>query len=142
MLGRFALAGAILLVGVPAGFAAPIIPLQAVRACTQVGGARQCAIQVNVNGTDDNAYTYMRQDRDGLQLGVTFQTGQNNLAYTNLNGTNQASLTVQTGNDNGGFTYQSGSRQISTTAETGNGGWAASSSIGHGSATSVSLSSN
>jgi hypothetical protein len=142
MLGRLALAGAILVAGISSGYAAPIIPLlQAAQACAHLAKTSQCTVQVMVDGTNDTAYSYVAQQGTGVQIGLTYQEGQNNVAFTGLLGTDQASLTAQTGNNNGGFTYQNGSHQISTTVETGNGGWSATSSVGSHTVTSVGLSS-
>lgn len=123
MLKRFAFAGAILLtVGASSAFAAPIIPFGwLATACAHLGNSSQCAVQLDVDGHKDVAFTQQVLEQDGYQVAGTDQEG---------------------GSNNHAFTYQNGTNQVSSTVQTGNGGWSATSSIGSSTTTSVSLSSN
>lgn len=143
MLGRVAFTGAILLtMGASSALAAPFFPWALVHHCASLAKSSQCAVQVMVDGTDDTAVTKQVLEQKGVQFSLTYQEGQNNLAFTGQNGTDQASLTTQTGSNNHGFTYQSGDHQVSSTSKSGTGGWSATSSVGSHTATSVSLSSD
>lgn len=95
----------------------------------------QCAIQT-AKGDRNRAVTNQTTEYSGhghsLQLGITYQWGNDNNAHTNQIGEDQIALTIQKGNNNHAATYQSGDDQLSITVQKGNGHYAATSSIGSG----------
>jgi hypothetical protein len=115
MLGRFALAGALLAVGLSPTYAAPVTFGWLYNACSHLGNSSQCGVQIDYHGTNNVAYTGQVLEQNGTQVAGTFQTGSDNHAYT----------------------YQNGTNQLSSTVQTGSGGWSATSSIGTGTTSSV-----
>lgn len=140
MLKHLTLASALVVaMGAPAALAGPF--WTAVHACISAPGQAQCAFQY-ATGNDNSAsiiQSVVGSD-PSQQLGLTYQNGDGNIAYTHQDGQDQFSGTVQVGNNNQAYTYQNGANQHSKTIETGNNGWAASSSTGDNTHTSVVLS--
>jgi hypothetical protein len=142
MFGRLVLAGAVLsaICATPAAAGQFGLLHWLYNKCDSVAKSSQCAVQY-VNGNDNVAVTEQATNRKhGTQLGLTFQHGDGNVAYTGQVGKDQISLTSQSGSSNGSFTYQQGSYNYSQTTQNTNGSWAASSSIGDGTYSNVTIS--
>jgi hypothetical protein len=146
MLGRFILAGAMALaLGAPsvsAGGPSVLPILLLAKECFKSHAVQvQCAIQMVKEGDRNTAITKQSTVYSGsghsLQLGITYQDGNDNGSYTEQVGEDQLALTVQKGNNNSAFTYQEGEDQFSATVQLGDGHWAATSSIGEDSGTFV-----
>lgn len=143
MLGRIVLASALLVaLGAPSALAGgPGFSLwHHYKKCDSAAQVSQCALNFTTGNRNIAIIEQTTKSRHSTQLGVIFQDGNNNQAYTGQVGKNQLSLTTQNGNNNGGFTYQQGSYNLSTTTQDGNGTWAATSSIGNGTYSHVTLS--
>jgi hypothetical protein len=98
--------------------------------------ATQCAANVT-HGSSNKARIDQNMWGFGFQLGVQFQRGDGNDAYTGQTGNNQVALTVQKGNDNTAYTSQDGVNQGAVTVQTGNGLWGASTNGGDNTVTYV-----
>jgi hypothetical protein len=134
MLGRLALAGAAALaLGVSSASAGgpSILPiLFLAKDCFKSNAVQvQCAYQT-AKGDRNKAFTKQSTVYSGhgksLQLGITYQDGNDNRAHTEQYGEDQVALTVQKGDDNSSFIGQKGEDQLSVTVQLGDGHWAAS----------------
>jgi hypothetical protein len=144
MIGRIVLGGAMLLaVGVASASAgSPMGFWMLKKACPDGNQVQsQCAIQISVGGDGNKARTEQSTDRRGAdQFALTFQNGNDNIAYTGQIGKDQVSLTSQNGDNNASYVFQSGDDNFTKHAQSGNGTWAASSSIGDDSHVIVTVS--
>lgn len=140
MLGRLVIISAtVLALGTSTALAGQYWILK--RQCENAPGLiKQCAFQF-VTGNHNTAVTKQTTEQtsftSSLQFSYTKQTGNDNNAYTEQTGTNQTAKTIQNGDGNFSGTYQEGENQKSKTIENSNEAWAATSSIGSGTETSV-----
>lgn len=141
MLGRFALVGVALVALGASSASAGSLVWKLKKQCYQQSAVQaQCAHQF-ATGDRNWAVTKQTVEQDKLhwsrQFSLTYQNGNDNVAYTEQVGTNQSAKTIQVGDRNFSGTFQSGNYQSSQTIQTGNGHWSATSSVGNGTSTSI-----
>jgi hypothetical protein len=138
MLVRLALAGvAALALGVPSASAGgpSILPiLLLAKDCLKSDAVQvQCAIQTAKGDRNEAAtsqHTVYSGHGKSLQLGITYQWGNDNSARTSQVGEDQYAVTVQLGSNNHSDIGQTGDDQLSVVVQHGDGHFAAISSVG------------